>query len=411
MGLINTNHKDVVKSLANFQLDLIKNPYYLFNDKKAGIVTYFNLNKNRSTLDEALKIQYSNLGEESPLRFNKINNFYLYGLDRIATDLENGDYGIESVDIIGEALVLPNTITPYPGDYFTIDVLKQKYLFRVTKSTPDTLNNGGNYWRVEYKIDQLEDTRVMKLVVDEFEFSPTNIGTNFNSVIKKTKWDLAKEIDARSTELKKFYKALYFNDKVQTFTYVHLYQMCASNMNSEYFYDPYLMDFIIKNDVLSGMDEYMYIGHKTSLPPEFPIRYSKSIWRVLESKNIDNLEACILRSYAVYIWDPATIFQSRFENYFELVYYTHPTLESAAPSVQIFDPQVIDNIKNNELFDYGSKYDMYNIIIKYLNNQPYTMEDIVLYDKISDCDMTEENYFLIPMVIFCLDNYTKSLIN
>ena len=129
MGLVNVSHKEVVQSVANFQNDLLKNPYYLFNDQKAHIVDYFNLNTKKSTLDQALKIPYSNLGINSPLRFNYIHKMYLYGLSRIATNLEMGDFGLESSEVTGEAIVLPNTITPYPGDYFIVSLsIRRKYI-------------------------------------------------------------------------------------------------------------------------------------------------------------------------------------------------------------------------------------------------------------------------------------------
>ena len=95
MGLINTRHLDMTQSVIDFQSDLLKNPYYLFNDKKGIPVDYYNLNTKRTTLDETLKIPYAEHGKDSPLRFNLIHDFYLYGLDRIAVSLEHGEFGVE----------------------------------------------------------------------------------------------------------------------------------------------------------------------------------------------------------------------------------------------------------------------------------------------------------------------------
>ncbi len=94
MGLINVSHSEVTQNLTDFQLDLLKNPYALYTDKKAILVTYYNLNTTRSTLDDALKIPYSNLGKNSPLRFNKIEDFYIYGIDRISTNISNNEFGL-----------------------------------------------------------------------------------------------------------------------------------------------------------------------------------------------------------------------------------------------------------------------------------------------------------------------------
>ena len=115
MSLLNTSHSVMTQSVIDLQSDLLKNPFYLFNDKKGIPVDYYNINKNRSTLDDTLKIPYGLTDSESPLRFNLIHDFYLYGLDRIALSLENGDFGVESSDITGDAVILPDTITPFPS--------------------------------------------------------------------------------------------------------------------------------------------------------------------------------------------------------------------------------------------------------------------------------------------------------
>lgn len=411
-GLINTNHKQMVQSFNTMQQDLVKNRFYLFADKKASIVDYYNINTTMTTLDQALHILYTNLGVDSPVRFNLIHNFYLYGLDRIAVNLENGDFGLESSDITGDGVVLPGTITPYPGDYFCVNMIEKRYLFKVTDASPDTFNNGGNYWRITYRLDQLEDTRIAPLVTDIFEYYEGNVGTKLNPIVLKTKWDLAKEIDDRAALLKQVYRSLYYNDKVQTFTFVHMYQVTQNGLNSDYFYDPYLMEFIIKNQIMKNLgDKYLYVGHKTTLTPEFPIRYSKSFWRILESKDLDNIDSCIIESYGTYISDPSTIFQTRYENYFELVYASEPSFEWVASSIQLIDQQVIGHIKDNQLFAYDSKYAKYNIIIKYINGIDLSIEDIKTVDRFEESDCTAENYFVIPMIIFCMDRYIKKLIS
>ena len=411
MGLLNVSHNEMTQSIIDLQSDLLKNPYYLFNDRKATPVNYYNINITRSTLDNALKIPYANLGQDSPLRFNLITDFYLYGLTRMTLNLGNNDYGIEADEITGEAIVLPDTIKPYPGDFFSIDYINSKYLFRVTSVTSDTFENGGNYWRIEYKFEYKDDSRLLPLVVEEFQFVSGNIGTNFSSVLLKTKWDVCKILDDTAVALKKYFKALYYNNKVQTFTFVYLYPVCQTNMNSTFFYDPYMMEFIIKNKILANTGEsYDYIDHKTVLRPDFPIKYNRSIWRVIETKDIDNITSCKNSSQAVYIDDAATIFSTRYENYFELTYNDpDPVTEHFSGTIDILQPQVIGHILNNQLFESDSKCAKYNILIKYFNNEEIGVEDILPFDRIVEYDNNQLNYFLIPMVIFVMEYYIKKL--
>ena len=411
MGLLNVTHTQVTQSMIDLQSDLLKNPFYLFNDKKALAVEYFNLNTTRSTLDEALKIPYSNLGPDCPLRFNLVHNFYLYGIDRMAINLENGEYGLESSEITGDAIILPDTIRPYPGDFFKINMIKKSYLFRVNSVTSDTFENGGNYWRIEYKLEYKDDKRLIPLVVEEFNFVSGNIGTNYSSVLKKTKWDVCKALDDAAVMLKKYFKSLYYNNKVQTYTFVYLYQVCRTNMNSDYFYDPYMMEFIIKNKILENTGEdYDYIDHKTFLRPEFPIKYNRSIWRVIETRNKDELSSCKSSSSAIFINDPATIFSTRYEHYFELTYNDPDQFaEAFSGSIAILDPQMIGHIINNQLFASDSKYAKYNMLIKYFNYEDLGIEDILPLDRITETDNNQENYFLLPMIIYIMEFYIKQL--
>ena len=89
MGLLNVSHSTMTQSVIDLQEDLLKNPFYLFNDKKALPVDYYNINNNQSTLDKGLKINYDNDGKDTPFRYNLIHDMYLYGIDRVATSLES----------------------------------------------------------------------------------------------------------------------------------------------------------------------------------------------------------------------------------------------------------------------------------------------------------------------------------
>ena len=413
MGLINTRHKTMTQSVINLQKDLLKNPFYLFNDKKGTPVEYYNINITRTTLDPSLKMTYAEHGPESSLRFNLIHNFYLYGIDRIATTLENGDYGLAASEITGDAVILPDTIHPYVGDNFVINMINQRYQFKVISVTTDTFENGGNYFRIEYRLDHLDDHELYELVVEEFEFISGNIGTNYASVLHKTKYDLGKQLDDTAMNMKKLFKGLYYNNKVQTYTFVYLYRVCQWNMNSDYFYDPYMMEFIIKHKLLeNSSDNYDFVDHKTALKPEFDIKYNRSIWKVFETREKHELVSCKHSSSAVYIDDPGTIFGTRYEDYFELNYNDpDPVAEMFAPALDILDPQVIGHILKNQLFDQDTKYTKYNMIIKYFNHTDLGVEDIIPIERITETENNTENYFLIPMLIFVIEFYIKDLMS
>lgn len=410
MGLLNVTHTQMTQSLVDFQMDLLKNPFFLFNDKKGLPVEYYNLNTTQSQLDQGLKIPYANIDLESPLRFNLVHDFYLFGMERISVQLENGEMGIEGSEISGEAIILPDTIRPYPGDYFTINMTKKKYLFQVRSATIDTLENGGNYYRIDYKLEYLSDDRLKPLVVNEFNFVSGNIGTNYSPVLSTTGYNLAKILDDTAVLLKQYFRGLFYNNKVQTFTFVYLYEVCVNGLNSSYFYDPYLIEFIIKNKILANTgDKYEYIDHKTFPKADFPIKYSKSIWRAIETKDKDHINSCIISSPGIYIDDPATIFSTRYENYFEMTYENpDPVADRWSSRLSIIPSQVIGHINEGQLF-FNSPLSKYNLLIKYFNDMEINAHDMDPLQRIDSYSNDKDTYYLIPIIIFILEYNIKKI--
>lgn len=410
MGLLNVTHTQMTQSLVDFQMDLLKNPFFLFNDKKGLPVEYYNLNTTQSQLDQGLKIPYANIGPESPLRFNLVHDFYLFGMERISVQLENGEMGIEGSEISGEAIILPDTIRPYPGDYFTINMTKKKYLFQVRSATIDTLENGGNYYRIDYKLEYLSDDRLIPLVVNEFNFVSGNIGTNYSPVLSTTGYNLAKILDDTAVLLKQYFRGLFYNNKVQTFTFVYLYEVCVNGLNSSYFYDPYLIEFIIKNKILANTgDKYEYIDHKTFPKADFPIKYSKSIWKAIETKDKDHINSCIISSPGIYIDDPATIFSTRYENYFEMTYENpDPVADRWSSRLSIIPSQVIGHINEGQLF-FNSPLSKYNLLIKYFNDMEINAHDMDPLQRIDSYSNDKDTYYLIPIIIFILEYNIKKI--
>lgn len=411
MGLLNVSHSTMTQSVIDLQEDLLKNPFYLFNDKKALPVDYYNINNNQSTLDKGLKINYDNDGKDTPFRYNLIHDMYLYGIDRVATSLESGEFGIAGSEISGDAYILPDTITPYPGDHFVINMIKQRYQFIVSSVSTDTFDNGGNYYKIEYSLIHNDDSRLSGNVIEEFKFVSGNIGTEFTPILQSQKYDVCKNLDDVCVNLKQLFKGLYFNNKVQTYTFVHLYYVCQTGMNSDFFYDPYMIEFCIRNKILyNSGDKYDYIDHKTNLKPDFNIKYNKSIWKVIENREKNLLPECKHSSTALFIDDPGTIFSTRYEKYFELTYAAHDAaLETYASALNILDPQIIGNILENQLFPSDSKYAKYNLLIKYFNFDDHIgTEDILPLERIIETENTMENYFLIPMIIYIIEFNIKN---
>ena len=106
----NVQYKTTINSIVEGYKNKLDNPHYIFTDKKPTLVTYYNINTSCSTLDHGTRTAYEYVGNDSPIKYNKILDMYLYGIERIAINLDMGEYGLESDAIEGEAYILPNTI-------------------------------------------------------------------------------------------------------------------------------------------------------------------------------------------------------------------------------------------------------------------------------------------------------------
>ena len=387
---VNTKRKDYIDSLIEGFQERIKNPYYLHIDQKPTITTFYNVNVEASTLDEGLKIIYDPTGQNSPLKFDKINNFYMYGLEKVIIALDNGEFGLESDSIDGESIILPNTIIPYPQSYFIINYLHHDYLFKVTAASQDTLESGANFYRVTYKYEDEEDERIQDQVVNEYEMIIDNVGTSFKAIIRKNDYNFINEMQDVSNQLKRYYKNLFYNDRVQTFIY---------NEEGGNIYDPYMIEFIIRNKLLNGDGEFVYIDQQIYLEPMFGVLYDKSFFRKLELCDKTNI-SYNNKIEPKLIEQPLSLLAMRKEYYFEAVYKDEILLDG----YEIFEQELFDNITNNTLIS-----DISDIIIKYFNNIKISGDDILV---ISNMEYKEEKklFYYIPIIIFILENQIIKLL-
>ena len=277
---INTDRKMTIDALVDGTKERLNNPYYKFNNKPATIVTYYNMDVKQATVDEGLGVTYSNTGENSSLRFNKIDNMFLFGIEPMKLNLSESDFGIETEGAEGEAYILPNTIIPYPGDYFKINHTNHPYLFRVSGVDIDTLDDGANAYSIKYELNRYNESDIESQIVDDYSFIIDNVGTEMNPVLRNNDYKLIEELDNILVSLKKYYEDLFFDSKVQTFIYFY---------QNRRVYDPYLIEFLIRNKLLRGNERYIYVTHQTHLPKTFSMDYDRTVFRSIELKETDNL--------------------------------------------------------------------------------------------------------------------------
>lgn len=424
-----TAYTQMVNQVAETMKGLLDNPYYLFTDKKASECTYYNINTTMTTLDEATRGNYSEIANNSPMRFNKIKNFLIYGATKIDINLDISDFGLETSEITGEAIILPKTIIPYPGDYFYLTQIKEPLLFRVTAVNPNTLDTGATMYRINYMLDSADGIKkIDPQVVKIFQFVLDNTGNGSNvsaSIIEEDAFNNASALQNAAGELKDYYISMFYDAKVQSFTYnfnpltkewvdinggnhhLHIANMHQVDCQQPFglkVYDPYLIEFLIRNKILSGGSNYIFVTQQMFLPSTFAMDYNKTIFGSLEDNKIDKHYG---RSVGNLLYCDQTL-SLLYAYPIDYYYMTYHNLDARFFYISIFDDPDFKNRIINE--QYTEDNPLKDIIIKYFNNKKINADDL---DKIAHIDYKDNKtfYYQIPMVIFCIEQQLKTALN
>ena len=394
-----TKYIKTIDSLVDATKDKIKNPYYLFTDKKPTKVVYYSQSIESSTIDEASGLYGSHIGNDSPIKFNKISDFVLYGISKINVGLDTGDFGTESSDITGdEVVILPNTITPRPGDFFTINYLNEDILFKVNSVNYDTLDTGANIYVINYILDKVDSIdRIEAKVVKRFNFLINNVGTDFKTIIRDCDYDLIGKLEGLVEELIIKFNNIFFDPKLQTF---------IVNFDGWLMYDPFLIEFLSRNSVLKFGSEFVYVSHAMHTNRTFSMDYMRSFFYCLE--NPDHDVKCNVYATADLINDPNSLFAARLEDYYWIRHVDGSVFKTR---IKVFDMSVIEHITNHEYYEKGNTNEAYNLWIAYFNNDKDKF-DGDLVDIVRSIDYMEnmEFFYMLPIAIFILEQYVKSLL-
>lgn len=398
----NTEYKKTVDSLSYASKEKLNNPYYPFIQQKPTSVDYYNQNGEISTADPGMEQVYSQLGPNSPIRYNLIKGFLLYGLNQATVNYDVSEWGLESEPIEGEALILPNTIVPRPGDFFFINYTSEKALFRINSVTRDTLDNGSNIFKCEYKLTIPDGPcRIDEQVVDTFEFMVNNVGTDFKSIIRSTDYKIIEQLEMILISMSEYYNELFFDPRVQSYIYRY---------NGSLMYDPYMVEFLIRNKVLVNEKESCFVSHQMTVPKTFSIDYAKTLFHSIEIGDKNDIKDLLVGT-ATQIKDINSLFATRREPYYSVSYFNDFYYIT---KFNIFRSDVIKHCKDNEYYDKSSKDSIYNIWVAFFNDKNRVISDkMINFIENIDYAMSQELFYTIPitmyMIQYCIKNTIKAL--
>lgn len=396
---VNTNYAKTVDNLTKAINNKIDNPYYKFTDQHPSKVTYYNQNIEKSTLDEASGLYEAHISSKSPIVFNKIKDFIIYGLDKVALEYDAGDFGVEANSAgSGDAIILPNTIEPRPGDFFVLSYLKENLLFKVNGVSIDTLDTGANIYKVEYAAELTNSIENIEKQVDKsFTFLVDNVGTDMKSVISDDDKAYIEKLEVLIENMITIFNNLFFDSRLQTFVYNH---------DGYHMYDPYMIEFLIRNKVLNYGEEYIFVDHATPVNKTFSMDYNRSFFRQLELP--DEEINCTGLATADLISDPNSLFVTKMDEYYCVRYLDKTPYKTR---FEIFNKDILERVKSGKMYIKGSKNEPYNLWINYFNPSKQLKGDIVALIRDIDYMDNLSCFYMLPISIFILEKYVEKLLN
>lgn len=392
---INKSYTNTIDSLTSGMIQKVKTANYVFNNKPPVLCDWYNIDKDTTTLDEGTGAEYVSIGKNSPIRYKLIKDAVFYGQGiQIEINLEYDEDGLNTSPPSFSGIVLPNTWIPYQGDYFTLKQSGKEYIYRVNSVSYDTIDNNNNVYRFEATLDQTGESYIHKQVNETYRFVVNNVGTSFNAVLKETIYDCIDTLDGLLIQLKNYYISLFYNDSVQTFTYKGSY----GNL-----YDPFMIEFLMRNDILNGSDEYIYVHHELPESRTFTIEYNNSFFRALETKTKERFSN--QKCSAELIRDQYSLFACVIDEYYII---KHQDI-----GMFIFNPidaLLINNVKCNEELDINDAKSYYNIITKFFNDSVIDSSIIPILERI-DFKPSVDLFYSIPMIIYVIEYSIKKLMS
>lgn len=392
---INKSYTKTIDSLTTGMIEKVKSANYVFNNKPPVLCNWYNIDKDSTTLDEGTGAEYVNIGKNSPIRYKLIKDavFYSNGI-QMEIDLEYDEDGLSTSPPSISGIVLPNTWIPYAGDHFTLKQAGKEFIYRVNSTSYDTIDNNNNVYKFDAQLDQTGYSYIHDQVIENYRMIINNVGTSFNPIIKETIYECIDTLDGLLRQIKNYYIALFYKDALQTFTYTGPY----GNL-----YDPYVIEFMMRNNILLGSDEYIYVNHEVPVDRTFSIDYNDSIFRALETKTKSKFTSQTCN--AELIQDQYSLFATVAEDYY-IIKHKDFGLSLFNP----IDAVLINNVKCNELLEHDDTKAYYNIITKFFNNEKIDSSIIPLIEAI-DFKPTVDLFYTIPMLIYVIEYSIKKLMS
>lgn len=398
MGQLKKENQFIDDSIFKYEGKL-NSQYTRVLNTKPTYTTFFHINNVLSTTDSGYQNIERFIGEDSPLRFYEVKDFPIYGLERVAFELDQREEGV-NIAYESEGIILPGTLQPLVDDFFIVNSIKQPYLFKVTSIKYDTIKSN-NFYGISftlYSTDESYIDAIYKQVTERFTCNINNIGTEEKCIIRDDVNTIVEKTEVFIKRLMEDYKTIFYKGTYNSFMFNEVIEMVEFP-----FYDRLVNGFINTSNLYNyklNDPVTIYLSNEDDDHTYF-LEYDNSIFKALERKDIKNLE------------DKYLYVKIMISNIGSVFGYLHEEAVGVRMHETIGDPYIdsilIYNIKNDILTgDYIN-----DIIVNYFNDgyeTPFKLD----IDDISNGFRIKYNrtyYTLVPVIAYCLRAICNEFIN
>lgn len=365
----------------------------------AILVTYYSQKESASTVDRGLQDIDELFGKKSPLRYNKILNFPLYGFGQ--TNPENSDeQQIEDFNVEGECIIIPSTIEPRPLDFFVINHLKMRGIFEITNVTYDSMKVDG-YHKISYRLVSTADKTISDIennTVAVYHTDLNAIGSDVNPIIKEDDFVYRKRVQLMLNQMITSYRSMYYNSRHNCFLFkdpksgYDIFDMCGNEFMAKYsLMNPEnISNVIVLNNKLRDIN--------------IPFYYNNSIYYWLEM----GAPSSLLQKFHYTMMESSAFTESSFYRWNDEVHIIQPLSTLTSKVNNIRDSETDSYFDSTQLNAFlgdrcpaTSEYD--KLIWKYINSRSnLTIHDVplelgnVLFSSIRSID----TFLYTPIVIY-----------
>lgn len=392
MGFTNINKtsiRDKINTVKDNTEKLRKSPAVKFTDRTPIFGVFYNVDEKKSTTLSGTDDIQNDIGNDSPLRFNKIYDCVMFGLEDWSKNKEDDEYKGMRIENDNISVIPLDSFEPIVNSFFTLELDNHVYLYRVTKVERTMIRNQSNY-KIEYEKafsdEDTEYTEIENQVIDEYTMIYDNIGTDLKSIIKNNTIDDLEKIEKTIKKLNTLYMSQYYDKNTETLIF---------KTPNEIVYSPYVSQFINESDVLYDSK----FGNKIISPIEFNTEM--------------NFKYNFQNSFFIKVMNKETI--SPEDMTFTARYLDEKSFEFNFTSLNIYHNHDIKIIERNktiyDMFNMGMDADLLEFktpsetstdsIDIFLHNYLNDTFDITLldFDNIFN-NYSLDSFFKIPLVLF-----------